>query len=127
MGSRNGAGSGADSVGSRYGAGSGADSDIGGCVGRGGCCGLMDRALDLKPEVTQGCGFESRLRQEVHDCSPAATQLASQVCALGWVKCRENIKLCIIVYVTNKANLSLICVCICVVEEAADVRGWWTV
>ncbi len=24
--------------------------------------GLMDRALDLKPEVTQGCGFESRLR-----------------------------------------------------------------
>ncbi len=26
----------------------------------------MDRALDLKPEVTQGgCGFESRLRQEV--------------------------------------------------------------
>ncbi len=27
--------------------------------------GLMDRALDLKPEVTQGWGFESRLRQEV--------------------------------------------------------------
>ncbi len=27
--------------------------------------GLMDRALDLKPEVTQGCGFESWLRQEV--------------------------------------------------------------
>ncbi len=27
--------------------------------------GLLDRALDLKPEVTQGCGFESRLRQEV--------------------------------------------------------------
>ncbi len=25
----------------------------------------MDRALDLKPEVTQGCGFESRLWQEV--------------------------------------------------------------
>ncbi len=25
----------------------------------------MVRALDLKPEVTQGCGFESRLRQEV--------------------------------------------------------------
>ncbi len=25
----------------------------------------MDRALDLKPEVTQGCGFESQLRQEV--------------------------------------------------------------
>ncbi len=27
--------------------------------------GLMDRALDRKPEVTQGCGFESRLWQEV--------------------------------------------------------------
>ncbi len=27
--------------------------------------GLMDRALDLKPEVTQGWGFDSRLRQEV--------------------------------------------------------------
>ncbi len=27
--------------------------------------GLMDRALDLKPEVIQGCGFESRLWQEV--------------------------------------------------------------
>ncbi len=64
--------------------------------------GLMDRALDLKPEVTyislliipciiyyvtnketlnldltQGCGFESRLRQEVHDCSPAAAQSAA--------------------------------------------------
>ncbi len=25
----------------------------------------MVRAMDLKPEVTQGCGFESWLRQEV--------------------------------------------------------------
>ncbi len=33
--------------------------------------GLMDRALDLKPEVTQGCGFE------VHDCSPGAAQSAA--------------------------------------------------
>ncbi len=39
--------------------------------------GLMDRVLDLKPEVTQGCGFESRLRQEVHDCSPGAAQSAA--------------------------------------------------
>ncbi len=39
--------------------------------------GLMDRALDLKPEVTQGCGFESRLRQKVHDCSPGAAQSAA--------------------------------------------------
>ncbi len=37
---------------------------------------------------------------------------APRVCALGWVKCREHISLlvilCIIVYVTNKAHLSLI-------------------
>ncbi len=39
--------------------------------------GLMDRALDLKPEITQGCGFESRLRQDVHDCSPGAAQSAA--------------------------------------------------
>ncbi len=39
--------------------------------------GLMDRALDLKPEVTQGCGFKSRLLQEVHDCSPGAAQSAA--------------------------------------------------
>ncbi len=31
----------------------------------GGSRGLMDRALDLKPEVTRGCGFESWLWQEV--------------------------------------------------------------
>ncbi len=29
--------------------------------------GLMDRALDLKPEVMQGCGFKSRLWQEVSE------------------------------------------------------------
>ncbi len=37
---------------------------------------------------------------------------APGVCALGWVKCREHISLlvilCIIVYVINKAHLSLI-------------------
>ncbi len=37
----------------------------------------MDRPLDLKPEVTQGCGFESRLRKELHDCSPGAAQSAA--------------------------------------------------
>ncbi len=63
--------------------------------------GLMDRALDLKPEVTQGCGFESRLRQEVHDCSPSAAQSAAH--------CSKCV-LCIIVYVTNKARPSLICI-----------------
>ncbi len=39
--------------------------------------GLVDRALDLKPEVTQGCGFDSRLQQQVHDCSPGAAQSAA--------------------------------------------------
>ncbi len=95
--------------------------------------GLMDRALDLKPEVTQGCEFKFRLWQEVsvHDwgetleqgtdppTAPRAPQCwlptAPGVCALGWVKCREHISLliilCIIVYVTNKAHLSLICIC----------------
>ncbi len=95
----------------------------------GGSRGLMDRALDLKPEVTQGCGFESRLWQEVSTtevrplgkapnpqllpgrCTVGCPLL--QVCTLGWVKCREQISiliiLYIIVYVTNKAHLSLIC------------------
>ncbi len=51
--------------------------------------------------------FESRLRQEVHDCSPGAAQSAAHCskCTLGWVKCREHISLLIIlsiiVYVTN--------------------------
>ncbi len=90
--------------------------------------GLMDRALDLKPEVTQGCGFKSWLWQDVSTTEVRLLSKAPnpqllpgccvscpllQVCALGWVKCREQISLlvilCIIVYVTNKAHLSLIC------------------
>ncbi len=85
--------------------------------------GLMDRPLDLKPEVTQSCGFESRLWQEVSttEVRPLGKEPNLQllpgrrnvgcphVCALGWVKCREHISLliilCIIVYVTNKAHL----------------------
>jgi len=39
--------------------------------------GLMDLGLETRPEVTQGCGFESRLWQEVHDCSPGAAQSAA--------------------------------------------------
>ncbi len=38
---------------------------------------LVDRALDLKLEVIQGCGFESWLRQEVPNCSPGAAQSAA--------------------------------------------------
>ncbi len=77
---------------------------------------LMDRALDLKPEITQSCGFESRLWQEastteVRPLSKAPNPWVLQcrlptapgVCALGWVKCRAHIILCIIVYVTNRA------------------------
>ncbi len=48
--------------------------------------------------------------QVMHTTSRLPT--APSVCALGWVKCREHISLllilCIIVYVTNKAHLSLI-------------------
>ncbi len=90
-----------------------------------GSCGLMDRALDLKPEVTQGCGFESRLWQDVSTTevrplskAPRALQCRLPTAPLGCVKCREHISLliilCIIVYVTNKAHLSLICI----------VSGW---
>ncbi len=50
--------------------------------------GLMDRALDLKPEVTQDCGFESRLRQEVHDCS-----LGLCVCVCVCVYCSKCVHL----------------------------------
>ncbi len=91
----------------------------------------MDRALDLKPEVTQGCGFESRLWQEVSTTEvrplskalnpqllPGRRNVSCPLHPLGWVKCREHISLliilCIIVYVTNKAHLSLICICIVV-------------
>ncbi len=67
----------------------------------------MDRALDLKPEVTQGSPRLLPGRGTV-GCP------LIQVCALGWVKCREHISLliilCIIVYVTNKAHPSLICI-----------------
>ncbi len=85
----------------------------------------MDRALDLKPEVTRvssnpGSGRKSMT--EVRPLSKAPNpQLLPGHCRLptaplGWVKCREHISLliilCIIVYVTNKAHLSLICICL---------------
>ncbi len=77
--------------------------------------GLMDRGLDLKPEVTQGCWFKSRLRQEVSTPEVRPLCKVPQNCSLaplGWVKCREHISLliilCIIVYVTNKAHLRLV-------------------
>ncbi len=65
--------------------------------------GLMDRALDLKPQVTQGCGFESQLRQEVHDCSPGAAQSAAH-CS----KCVHLDGL----NAENTFHPSLICVCL---------------
>ncbi len=34
----------------------------------------MDRALDLKPEVTQGCGFESWLRQDLGETLEQGTE-----------------------------------------------------
>ncbi len=83
---------------------------------------LMDRASDL----TRGCGFESRLRQElsmteVRPLSKAPNPhsqrwlpTAPSVCALGWVKCREHISLLVI--------LCIQCSC-CSVEEHC-VRLW---
>ncbi len=64
--------------------------------------GLMDRALDLKPEVTQGCGFECR--QEVSttevrpleqgtdtpNCFPGAAQSATHCSNLDGLNA-ENI------------------------------------
>ncbi len=68
----------------------------------GGSRGLMDRALDLKPEVTQGCGFESQLRQEVHDCSPGA--------ALSAAHCSKCVDLDGL-NAENTFHSSLLCVC----------------
>ncbi len=79
--------------------------------------------------VTRGCGFESRLWQELSttevrplskapilQTAPRAPHSRLPTAPLGWVKYREHISLlitlCIIVYVTNKAHLSLICICI---------------
>ncbi len=55
---------------------------LSGSVGKGqresiGSCGLVDRVLDLKPDVTQGCGFESRLWQKVHNYSLGVAQSAA--------------------------------------------------
>ncbi len=91
---------------------------------RQGSRGLMDRALDLKPEVTQGCVVRIPAPAGiVHDwgetleqgtepqTAPRAPHSRLPTAPLGWVKCREHISLliirCIIVYVTNKAHLSL--------------------
>ncbi len=79
----------------------------------------MDRALDLKPAVTQGCGFESRLWQEVSTTEgrplskapnpPTAPGRRNVGCPLLHLmgKMQRHISLliilCIIVYVTNKA------------------------
>ncbi len=88
--------------------------------------GLMDRALDLKPEVTQSCGFESRLRQEVSTTEvrplskapnpqllPGHRNVGCPLLHLDGLNAEHIslfIILCIIVYVTNKAHLSLICI-----------------
>ncbi len=81
--------------------------------------GLMDRALGLKPKVRIPA-----LAGSVHDwgetleqgtkppTAPWAPHSRLPTAPFGWVKCREHISLliilCIIVYVTNKAHLSLI-------------------
>ncbi len=95
--------------------------------------GLMDRALDLKPEVVgsnPGSGRNCpRLRKDTEPpTAPRAPQCRLPTAPLGWVKCREHISLliilCIIVYVTNKAHLSLICICciVCTVQMFGVVQ-----
>ncbi len=73
----------------------------------------MDRALDLKPETNGRLwvripALTGSPRLLPGRCTVGCPLL--QVCALGWVKCREHISLliilCIIVYVTNKAHQS---------------------
>ncbi len=78
--------------------------------------GLVNRVLDLKPKVTQGCGILAPAgspRLLPGHCT-VGCPLLQVVCAFGWVKCREHISLliilCLIEYVTNKAHLSLICI-----------------
>ncbi len=79
--------------------------------------GLMDRALDLKPEVTQKLWVRIPAPTGSPRLLPGRCTVGCpllQVCTLGWVKCREHISLliilCIIVYVTNKAHPSLNCI-----------------
>ncbi len=54
--------------------------------------------------------------------APRVPQCQLPTAPLGWVKCREQISLliilCIIVYVTNKSHLSLICIVKCVSVSA---------
>ncbi len=85
----------------------------------------MDRALDLKPEVTQGCGFESRLWQEVSttEVRPLSKEPNPQLlpgrrnvgCPLLQVCVHldglnaENTFHSSLYSVTNKAHLNLIC------------------
>ncbi len=80
--------------------------------------GLMDRALDLKPEANGRLWVRIPAPTASPRLLPGRCTVGCpllQVCTLGWVKCREHISLliilCIIVYVTNKAHPSLICIC----------------
>ncbi len=96
------------------------------CMHCRGSCGLMDRALDLKPEVTKGCGFESRLWQELSmtEVRPLSKAPNPQLLGHRNVGCPNAPGVCVhldglnaenafhcslySVYVTNKAHLSLI-------------------
>ncbi len=79
--------------------------------------GLMDRVLDLKPEANGRLWVRIPAPTGSPRLLPGRCTVGCpllQVCTLGWVKCREHISLliilCIIVYVTNKAHPSLICI-----------------
>ncbi len=92
--------------------------------------GLTDRALDLKPEVTQGWWVRIPAPAGSPRLLPGRCTVGCpllQVCTLGWVKCREHISLliilCIIVYVTNKAHPSLICIVVVLLLPKAPKVG----
>ncbi len=72
----------------------------------------MDRALDLKPEVTQGCGFESDRKSTTAPRAQSAAHCSKCVHldGLNAENTFHSSLYCIIVYVTNKAHPSLICI-----------------
>ncbi len=91
--------------------------------------GLMDRALDLKPEANGRLWVRNPAPTGSPRLLPGRCTVGCpllQVCTLGWVKCREHISLliilCIIVYVTNKAHPSLICIVVFVFNKNPPIH-----
>ncbi len=75
---------------------------------------VMAQAASLETAEHGLPGEHGSNKNTVENTYGIPTGCTAPLCTLGWVKCREHISLliilCIIVYVTNKAHLSLICV-----------------